>query len=559
MKIKLIPLLLSTLKSKARAFENATKDPVKYQKKALFEYLQRNKNTEYGRKYGFANIKTVDDFKRNVPLSDYEKLRASIEKMASGGKNILTSDKVVFFGITSGTTGEPKLIPVTRYSRGKKTELMKLWAYYISKDHPDVYDAKVLAIISPEVKNHTKSKIPYGPEDGHAYNNLPKIIKDLYVLPYQVFSIKDYDARYYAILRISMEQNVTTIATLNPSTIVLLCQRIEKIQDDIIKDIEKGTLKKDLKIEPEIRKIIEKHLKPNPKRSSELRRILMSGKPLYPKYFWPKLALVECWKAGTVKLYLKDLPQYLGNVPYRDFGCLSTEARSAIPLSDEGTGSVLAINTNFYEFVPREEMGKKDMKTLLCDELKEGREYYLIVTTAGGLYRYNMDDVVKVDGFFNKTPVIEFVQKGKNAVSLTGEKIYESHINEAVNKAVDRNKISIKFFSSSVQMGSPDRYIFLVEFNSNPSADEKRRLLLSIEEELCNQNSEYKDIREQQLLDHPILKVVKKGEFEKYRSKKISEGRHDGQFKMPELVADPAFQKNFVIEEEIKDKKGGAV
>ena len=123
------------------------------------------------------------------------------------------------------------------------------------------------------------------------------------------------------------------------------------------------------------------------------------------------LILIECWKGGTVKLYLKEFPQYFGDVPVRDFGCLSTEARSSIPISDSGAGGVLAIDTNFYEFIPKEDMGRQQKRFLLADELEIGKEYFLIVTTPGGLYRYNVDDIIRVDGFFNDTPVIEFMQK----------------------------------------------------------------------------------------------------------------------------------------------------
>jgi len=550
--LNLINIALSFLAPKARAFERSTKDPGYAQERVLLEYLARNKDTEYGRKYGFANIGSVRQYRATVPIITYESIRPLIDRMAKGESNILTSDKVVFFGITSGTTGQPKLIPVTDYSRNKKSELMKLWAYYINRDHPRLLEGKILSIISPEVKNFTEGHIPYGPEDGHAYNNLPAPVRSLYVLPYQLFYINDYDARYYAILRIAMEQNVTTIATLNPSTIVLLCERIPKVQGDIIEDIKNGTLKKTLDIPADIRASIEKRLRPNPRRADELKAILKKEGDLLPKYFWPNLELVECWKGGTVKLYLRELPRYLGDVPFRDFGYLSTEARSSVPMSDSDEGSVMSVDSNFYEFIPREEMCKANKKTLLCDELEKGAQYVVVVTTPSGLYRYDTDDVITVTGFYNKTPMVAFVQKGKNALSLTGEKIYECHINESINRAANKHKLSIGFFSSSVQMDDPPRYIFLMEFNRDYPHKEKKALLKSIEEELCKENSEYKDIREQQLLGYPALKVVKRGEFEKYRARKIKEGRHDGQFKMPELVADVNFQKNFIIEEEIK-------
>lgn len=544
-------ILLKALVFKAKRFEESTKDPVTAQRRTLFKYLARNRNTEYGLKYNFSGIKSVDEFRSRVPLSDYESVRPYVDRMANGENNILTSDKVTFFGITSGTTGKPKLIPETKYSRQRNSDLMDLWAYYACRDHPHIFDGKTLGIVSPEVKSNTEGGIPYGPEDGRAYNNLPDPVKGLYALPYEVFYIDDYDARYYCMLRLAIEYDVTNIATLNPSTLVILCQRIKEFQGGIIEDIEKGSLNSSFNISPEIRSRIEKNLKPNPKRAKELKDILRQKKELSPKYFWPRMELIECWKGGTVKLYIKQLGRYFGDIAVRDFGCLSTEARSSVPMSDKGAGGVLAINTNFYEFVPVEDIDKKDKRTLMCDELKEGGEYLLVVTTAGGLCRYNIDDVVVVDGFFNKTPVIEFVQKGLNAVSLTGEKIYESHVNEAVNKACDKTGTMIRTFSAFADKDDGPRYVFLVEFDGNPPKEEKRKFLKAIECELCLQNSEYDDIRKQSLLMHPALKAVKKGDFERYRKEKIRRGAHDTQFKLPKLSREFDFEKNFKIEEEI--------
>ena len=302
---------------------------------------------------------------------------------------------------------------------------------------------------------------------------------------------------------------------------------------------------------PYIRRRLEKTLKPDPKRADELKTILKERGHLLPKYFWPNLELIECWKGGTVKVYLKELPQYFGNVPIRDFGCLSTEARSSIPMTDAGAGGVLAITTNFYEFIPKEDIGKSQKRFLLLDELEEGKEYFLIVTTPGGLYRYNIDDIIIVKGFCNSTPVIEFVQKGLNAVSITGEKLYESQIDAAINRALDKHKLLAEFFCASAQSGSPARYIFLIEFEGASPPQEAKELLKSIEEELQKENAEYKYVRDSQLLNAPVLKIVKKGEFERYRIKKVNEGANDTQFKVPELTADPSFQKNFTVAEEI--------
>lgn len=547
-----VNLLLSILSFRARAFERATLDPMAAQRKILFEYLGRNRNSEYGRKFDFAAIKSIEDYRRRVPLSDCETMRPYLERMARGERNILTSNEVVFFGATSGTTNKPKLIPSTKFSEDRKAELTGLWAYYISRDHPNVTNGRILAIVSPEIEGYTESGIPYGAETGYGYRKLPAIVKNLYCLPNCVFDIKDYEARYYSILRMSMAQDITTIASLNPNSIILLCQKISKWQSILIDDIGKGSLNEKFDIPADIRNIIGKGLGPDPKRARELKKIIDEKGELLPKYFWPNMELIECWKAGTMRLYLNELKQFFGNVRVRDIGCLSTEARSSIPISDEGAGGVLAIGTNFYEFLPREMINAPDKRTLLCDELEVGKEYFIIVTTPGGLYRYNIDDIVRVDSLFNKTPVIEFVQKGTAATSLAGEKLYESQVNEAVNNVMTRNRVFMEFFCAVAKPSNPPHYVFLTEFSSGSERPDVKKLLADLENEFCRQNREYEYTRGAQLLGAPVLKIAGSGEYEKYRAGKISGGAHEGQFKLPRLTSEPSFDSNFRIEEEVR-------
>jgi hypothetical protein len=210
---------------KARLFENAARNPMEVQRKLLLKYLARNKNTEYGKKYHFSKVKSIDDYRMLVPLSDSETIFPYVERIKKGEDNILTKDKVIFFGLTSGTTGNPKLIPVTNFSRRKKAETMGLWAYYISKDHPRALHGKILAIINPDDEELTDSGAPVGAESGHAYRNMPDIIKRFYAVPYSVFLIQDYESRYYCILRAALGQNVTTIAlpSLSASPRIFYC------------------------------------------------------------------------------------------------------------------------------------------------------------------------------------------------------------------------------------------------------------------------------------------------------------------------------------------------
>jgi hypothetical protein len=148
--LRIACLALRALAPKARAFERSTLNPMKAQKALLMEYLSKNRSTEYGKKYHFSDVRSVADYQMLVPMSDSESIYPYVEKIVKGARSVLTKDKVVFFGLTSGTTGKPKLIPVTKFSRAKKSETLDLWAYYILRDHPGVLDGKILAIINPE-------------------------------------------------------------------------------------------------------------------------------------------------------------------------------------------------------------------------------------------------------------------------------------------------------------------------------------------------------------------------------------------------------------------------
>lgn len=548
--MNIINYAINILGQKAKNFEETAKYPMKAQEKVLFDCLSYNRNTSYGLEHNFSKIKFIVDYQKLVPLNDYEQLRPYMLRIISGERNVLTAENPVFFSITSGTTGEAKFIPVTKTSRAKKTEVMNLWMYYMFRDYPDITKGKILAVVNSEIEGYVESGLPYGAETGHGYKNLPLAVKHICALPYNVFEIKDYVSKYYCILRIALEQNITAIATMNPSTILLLCGKIEKNQKKLIEDIEKGTIDSNLNITPKERKELEKFLKPNPARAQELRGILDKKKILLPKDIWPNMKLIMCWKGGTVGLYLKEFPFYFANVPVRDFGYLSSEARASVPITNEGAGGVLAIHSNFYEFIPKEDFGK-DRMPLLASQLEKGREYFIIITTPAGLYRYDIGDVVRVIGFFNNTPIIEFVQRGLNVSSLTGEKLYEFQVVEAVNKALDKHKLFVEFFTASIQWGNPPRYVFLVEFNEHSPFDKKKDFLKSIEDELAVLNIEYGHKRESLRLGYPILKVVEKGEFERYRTQKIKLGVHDSQFKIPKLTTDLNFQKQFSIKEEI--------
>ena len=532
-----------------KAFEQQCRQPRMAQEKLLRHIVQKNRDTAFGRKYGFARIKTLRAFQKRVPICNYEDLKPYIEAQLRGKRRQLTVEKPVLFAMTSGTTGDSKFIPVTPESRKAKAHLMKVWLSAFYKDHPDIFSERILSIVSPEAESHAPDGTPCGAESGHAYRNIPAPIRAMYSCPYEVFEIEDYDARYYTILRIAAAQSLSLIVTANPSTLLVLCEHLAKHTRSIIRDVREGGLSSRIKVPRRIRDKIADFLKPDPARAAELARIAKHHHHLVPKDIWPKLVAIACWKGGTVGSYLEQLrPCFPEGIPIRDLGYLASEQRGSVPLGDDADTGVLAVATNVYEFFPADKDRRPRRNELIgVDKVKLNERYRVYVTTLGGLYRYDMNDIIEVVAFHHKTPMIRFVQKGKGVVSFTGEKLAEAQVMKAVEQAFHPVEGKYNFISAVGEMadGGIPRYAFLTEFDRTPTRSQLLAMVKALEEALCAQNAEYASKRKSLRLGPPVVRVVRRGQFDLYRKHKVENGSPDGQFKLLRITDDVEFAKEF--------------
>jgi len=534
----------------AAGFAKRCQDPRKTQEALLGRILEVNAGTVFGQEYGFSSIRTIEEYQKRVPVHPYEDLEPYIQRAIQGEPKQLTADPPILFATTSGTTGKPKYIPITKTSRRDKSMAMRLWLYHAATTHPHMFNGQILAMVSPEVEGHTEGGIPYGAESGHCYRNMPSIMQSVYAIPYEVFALKNYDAKYYIILRIAASRNISVIATANPSTILLLARKLEEYQERIVRDIRDGTLDPSLEIPPEVRQQLEKGMAPDLERAKHLESCLSKTGRLLPKDVWPELALIGCWKGGSVGLYLREFEGLFDPAtPIRDWGYLASELRGSVPVTDEGCAGVLTIETNFKEFVDEHDIESPNRTFLTADRLEDGHRYFVFPTTTGGLYRYDMNDLVKVNGFYEGCPFIEFIQKGKGVSSLTGEKLYEAQVCTAVSRCEVISPVDYEFIVATPEWGDPPRYVFLVEEAGEGFPPERwRDWISSIDGELRRENEEYDGKRKSLRLSSPAAKVVKQGEFLRYRQRRVAEGAPDGQFKMLKLTPDLEFQKQFEID-----------
>jgi hypothetical protein len=352
--------------------------------------------------------------------------------------------------------------------------------------------------------------------------------------------IKDYEAKYYLIMRLALEHDVSFLATPNPSTILRLVETADQQKDAIIRDIRDGTIDGRCSLSESMRCALQALLVRNPSRARELESFAARHTQLRPMEYWPGLRLIGCWKGGTVGVRLKELERWFANgTPVRDLGYMASEAQMSLPISDEGSQGILALDTNYYEFIPEAEIRSSDPVILSCEELQPGEAYYVILTTKAGLYRYDINDVVRVTGFYGETPVIEFMRKGRDVTSITGEKLHVNQFIQAMTQAQVAAGASVRHYLGFADAEN-SRYAFLVELDAaSASHDALARLLGEIDAALMRLNVEYAEKRESRRLVAPVLWVMQAGWFERANTTGNARRAGDPQYKSALLTSSP--------------------
>jgi hypothetical protein len=552
-------LMRTTSGPALKRFASACMTPAESQDRLLREILSTNADTEFGRRHHFADITSFEEFQQRVSISNYEDLEPYITAAMHGQPNQLTKHSPVLFTTTSGTTGNVKYIPMTAESRRSKSRLIRVWFSGLYRDHPGIVAGRILSVVSPEVESYAPNGTPCGAESGHAYRTMPKPVQSMYTAPYPVFAVEDYEAKYYTLLRLAAGENISCIATVNPSTIVLLADRLAKHAEAIIRDVRDGSLSPDVNAPASLRASL--HLRPNPARARYLERAAAAGGGvLRPGLAWPNLAAIGCWKGGTVGAYLDNFDTFFPQrPPVRDFGYYATELRGSVPLSDQGDAGAVAVSTNVLEFYPADEEGVPDRHELLpVERLETGKRYYVYVTNAAGLYRYEMNDIAEVVGRYGQTPLIRFVQKGKGVVSFTGEKLYETQVIAAVDQALADLHGSYHFIAAVAELvdGTTPRLVFLIEFGGPITDDRGAALVDRLDAAVGEQNVEYQTKRKSLRYGPPVIRTIQPGEYDRYRRRMVEGGRSDGQFKILRLTSDTSFGAEFAWERELVGQRG---
>ncbi|MBN1306261.1 MAG: GH3 auxin-responsive promoter family protein [Anaerolineales bacterium] len=433
-----------------RRFSAAAGQVAAAQAKLLSHYLRLNAATAFGLKYKFPELAAPEEYQARVPLSEYESYLPLIEEISNGRQGILTGEPVQMFELSSGSTSACKLIP---YTRGLKSEFQRglsPWIYNLYTHYPQVRSGPAYWSITPLVdgQRFTNGGLPVGFESDSAYlGSLGHWLVDhLMAVPDAVKHLSNInDFRYATLFYLLRQPQLRLLSVWNPTYLLLLLSSLPNWWDSLCKDIAAGACTL-----PGGKQDVIYPVTPRP----ELARRLKSISPTDYTSIWPHLTLISCWMDGPSAVYACQLSEQFPKAVFQGKGLLATEGFITFPLVGV-EGGVLSVNSHFFEFI--DQAGD----VWLAHQLVRGRTYSVVITTGGGLYRYQLHDIVEVLGHWKQLPRLRFIGKADHISDWFGEKLEEDFVAAMLGKVFSKHQL-IPDFSLLAPDDSPSGFHYVL-------------------------------------------------------------------------------------------------
>ena len=535
----------STLVVQGWHIARAIRNPMRTQNALLARILRDNCETTFGRRYGFRESDGYADFSRRVPVADYEALRPYIAAEIESGEHALTETSPAQYVRTSGSTGKPKDIPLTSGHLEALRRIHKTAIAFQYRECPRAFAGSILAIVSPASEGLLQSGKPFGSASGIVAGDTPAAVREKFVLPAEVFTIADSRVKYLLILSLALRhRDITYVGTANSTTLLSLMSLYRKHSARLIDDLRRGTFFLADQLQAQVVSAICPRLRACPDRANEL-AALHTRLP-YPRIadLWPEVHAVVTWTCASAGTAVGALRRELSpRTRVLELGYIASEFRATITLGHSAGGGLPTLDTHFFEFVERDRWDRGELEFLTLDRIRKGADYYIVVTTPSGLYRYFINDLVRVTGFLRKTPLLKFVQKGKGVTNITGEKLYECQVLDAVRAAMAEMGCAPRF----VMMLADDEartYRLYIEPDVGPKPA-AARLAKAVDAKLGYLNLEYQGKRESDRLGPIEMHWLRDQAGEAYKQFCVAQGQREGQFKASALAYRQSFGFDF--------------
>jgi hypothetical protein len=548
----LISLITSFFRER---FIRKTRNLEQVQENFLLTLLREYQTTKFGQDYGFSDIKSVAEFREKMPILPYASYEPYIDRIAQGETNVLLPDPVVYITLTSGSTGKKKLIPTSRKSQTvlRRANLTSMGFVQQALQRRGLKFGKLLLTNSALMWGTTDGGINYGPASVGVMRMDERLYKILFANPFESLLPADTVARHYIAILFAVSDRSTRGMIANfPMLILRMCNYLERYGEEMIQDIEQGTIASWLPLEPELRPTLESLLSPDPKRATELRQVLQQDGRLTPKRVWPESFFVTAARGGTSDFYFRRFPEYFGDTPI--FGAVfsSAEGTFSIYPDVDTDGSILSLETGFFEFIPESQWHVEQPQTLLPREVKVGERYRILLSSYGGFFRYDIGDIIEVVGFYNQAPLIVFKHRSGGMMSSTTEKTTEDHATRVMDHLQAEFGITFEDFCLTLSGDEfPARYLVNIELAPGDQLSDPITFLRRFDEQLAAENTHYQISRGSDI-PAPRLRLLKPGSYDKLRQQQVERGIPDSQLKFPHITEDREFLASLPLAQEVR-------
>lgn len=529
------------------------KEPMRINEEILLKIVNDNKDTEYGRKYNFADIHSIEDYQKMVPVSRYDDYADYILRMTEDGeKNLICAYPINHYNKTSGTMGAPKRIPMSDIGMKLLDDYTyKIWYAIVTEKYGmECVNAKVISLgESTAEETYLKCGATFGAISQKMKRQFRPVLPQIYTSPDEaIFPQKGTNTRYLH-ARFALVDDTPNFLTVSFYSFALdLFRYIESNWELLVDDIENGTIDLSIKMPDEVRKSLEGKIAPMPERAKELREIFSKGfdEPFIPKV-WPNLKFIVGIGTGGFKDYaVKIRDKYTGDgIDQMKLGIGSSDGTYSAPFMVGSDDTVLIPDGLFYEFLPLEaEDDFSQIKTL--DQLEVGKDYEVVITTFSGFYRYRMRDAVRVTGMFENTPTIQFLYRVDQTVSIMGEKTTEVALRTAVENTAKEIGFELIDFSMYPDLDyNPVRYQFFVELERRSMAGvTPKEIRYVLEQELAKANPSMGEKVKKGICGATRVNFLAEETYMLYRDLMISRGTASTQIK-PVHVINNEIQRKF--------------
>ena len=459
-------LWLAACLAEAARFRAAVKRVEKEQQALLHRLLVANADTEFGRLHNFSSIHSVREYQQSVPLRDYDGYQKWVDRVRTGSPHILTREPMRLLEPTSGSSGAAKLIPYTaalqcEFQRGIRSWIADLFLHY-----PQLVSGQAYWSVSPATmpEARTPAGIPIGFEDDVAYVGgwQRRLVRAVMAVPSALRKLSDMEAfQYLTLLFLIRASKLKLVSVWNPTFLSLLLDHLPQWGDELAYDLERGTVL----LHPALPDSLRRSIRPEKRRAAELRAALRSSHPAERHArLWPDLLLISCWtdaNAAAPAIHLRTLfPQ----ARIQGKGLIATEGLVSFPMVGQADAA-LAVRSHFLEFLPVAASGEVDpARPQLAHRIDRGQRYAVVLTTGGGLYRYLLEDLVEVTGYFHGCPLVRFLGRHGHVSDWFGEKLNEAHVSQTLRDVFDSLAMAPSFAMLACDTSrSPAGYVLYID------------------------------------------------------------------------------------------------